>query len=144
MTSRQALVAHICNPSYLGGWNWENCSLRPAQANSSQDPISKITRAKWTGDVAQAVDHLLCKCESMSPNSRLTKIHIYFQLCAVAYIYNSSYSGGRDQEDHSLRTVWAKKVSETETASHLIKAGCGGTCWHSSYMGSINTRLTWA
>jgi hypothetical protein len=30
--------------------------------------ISKITRAKWTGDVAQAVEHLLCKCEVLSPN----------------------------------------------------------------------------
>jgi hypothetical protein len=32
------------------------------------DPTSpKITRAKWTGDVAQAVDHLLCKQESQTP-----------------------------------------------------------------------------
>jgi hypothetical protein len=29
--------------------------LRPAQAEFT-DPISKITRAKWTGDVAQAVE----------------------------------------------------------------------------------------
>jgi hypothetical protein len=35
----------------------------PAQANTSEDPISKINRAKWTGDVAQAAEHLLCKCE---------------------------------------------------------------------------------
>jgi hypothetical protein len=35
--------------------------MRPAWANSLQDPISKITRTKWTGDVAQAVEHLLCK-----------------------------------------------------------------------------------
>jgi hypothetical protein len=48
-------VVHACNPSYLGGWHWENCGSRPAQANSSWDPISKITRAKWTGGVAQAV-----------------------------------------------------------------------------------------
>jgi hypothetical protein len=31
----QGPVAHICNPWYLGGCNWEDCSLRPAQANSS-------------------------------------------------------------------------------------------------------------
>jgi hypothetical protein len=29
-----------------------------------RDPISKITRAKWTGGVAQVVEHLLCKASS--------------------------------------------------------------------------------
>jgi hypothetical protein len=33
--------------------------LMPAQANTSQDPISKVTTAKWTGGVAQAVEHQL-------------------------------------------------------------------------------------
>jgi hypothetical protein len=32
---------------------WEDLISRPAQANSSWDPISKITRDKWTGGVAQ-------------------------------------------------------------------------------------------
>jgi hypothetical protein len=31
-------------------------------------PISKITRAKGTGDVSQAAEHLLCKCEALSSN----------------------------------------------------------------------------
>jgi hypothetical protein len=34
-------MAHICNPSYSGGRDQEDCNLKPAQANSSQDPISK-------------------------------------------------------------------------------------------------------
>jgi hypothetical protein len=29
-----------CNPGYLGGRDLENCGLRPAQAKSSQNPIS--------------------------------------------------------------------------------------------------------
>jgi hypothetical protein len=33
--------------------------LRPAHKNSSQDPISKITRAKWILGIAQEVDCLL-------------------------------------------------------------------------------------
>jgi hypothetical protein len=33
-------VAQACNSSYLGGGNWDDCSSRPAWANSSQDPTS--------------------------------------------------------------------------------------------------------
>jgi hypothetical protein len=29
------LVAHACNPSYSGGSDPEDCSLKPAQANDS-------------------------------------------------------------------------------------------------------------
>jgi hypothetical protein len=39
--SGQMPVVHTYNPSYLGGWDRENHSLRPAWANSLQDPISK-------------------------------------------------------------------------------------------------------
>jgi hypothetical protein len=44
--------AHACNPSFLGSWDRENGGSRPALANSSQDPISKIIRTKWTRDVS--------------------------------------------------------------------------------------------
>jgi hypothetical protein len=37
------------------------------------ETLSKITRAKWTGSVAQAVESLLCKCEALSLNPRPTK-----------------------------------------------------------------------
>jgi hypothetical protein len=40
-TPSQALVAHTCNPSYSGGREQEDHDLKPAWANSSQDPISK-------------------------------------------------------------------------------------------------------
>jgi hypothetical protein len=40
------LVAHACNPSYSGGRDQEDCSLKPAWANSSRDPISKIPITK--------------------------------------------------------------------------------------------------
>jgi hypothetical protein len=37
----QAPVLHACNPSYSGGRDQEDSDLKPAQANSSQDPILK-------------------------------------------------------------------------------------------------------
>jgi hypothetical protein len=36
-----ALVAHAYNPSYSGGRDQEDHGLKPAWANSSQDPILK-------------------------------------------------------------------------------------------------------
>jgi hypothetical protein len=59
-------VAHTCNPSYLGSWDQKEYGSTSAQANSSQDLISKITRAKRTGGLAQVVDCLLCKIETLS------------------------------------------------------------------------------
>jgi hypothetical protein len=34
--------AHTCNPSYSKVRDQENCDSKPAEANNSQDPISKI------------------------------------------------------------------------------------------------------
>jgi hypothetical protein len=48
------LVTHTCNPSCLGGTDQEDCSLKPAQANSLLDPISKnLITKNWAGGVAQ-------------------------------------------------------------------------------------------
>jgi hypothetical protein len=46
-------VAHAYNPSYSEGRDQEDCSLKPAQANSSQDPILKkpITKMGWWSGV---------------------------------------------------------------------------------------------
>jgi hypothetical protein len=65
-------------PIILATWEAEigriqGLNSRPAQANSSRDPISKITRAKWTAGVAQMVEHLLWNCEALSSNIGPTK-----------------------------------------------------------------------
>jgi hypothetical protein len=43
------LVAHTCNPSYSGGRDQEDRSSKPAQANSSRDPILKIPNTQKGG-----------------------------------------------------------------------------------------------
>jgi hypothetical protein len=49
-----APVAHICNPSYSGGRDKKNRSSKPAQTNSSLDPISKNPVTKnWADEVPQ-------------------------------------------------------------------------------------------
>jgi hypothetical protein len=60
--------AQVYNPSYSGGWDQEDQGPRLAQANSSRDPISKTTRAKRTGAVAQVTECLLCKQGFLSSN----------------------------------------------------------------------------
>jgi hypothetical protein len=48
-------VAHACNPSYSGGRDQEDHGLKPAQANSSRDPISEKTFTERAGGVARGV-----------------------------------------------------------------------------------------
>jgi hypothetical protein len=43
------LVAHTCSPSYSGGRDQEDHSLKLAQASSSGNPITKI----WAGGMAR-------------------------------------------------------------------------------------------
>jgi hypothetical protein len=50
----QAPGAHTCNPSYLGGRDQEDHSLKPTQANGSQDPWKKPITKRADG-VAQVV-----------------------------------------------------------------------------------------
>jgi hypothetical protein len=57
-----ALVAHTC----LGGSQFE------APVNSSQDPISKISREKQTGGVVQAIRERFLQAQSSKPSSRHT------------------------------------------------------------------------
>jgi hypothetical protein len=47
-------VAHAYNPSYSGGTDQEDQGLKPAQANSSRDPISNQHKNR-AGGMAQAV-----------------------------------------------------------------------------------------
>jgi hypothetical protein len=49
------LGGHAYNPSYSGGKDQEDCSLKPAWANSSWDPILKKPSQKRAGGVAQGV-----------------------------------------------------------------------------------------
>jgi hypothetical protein len=71
--SQIKLIAHAYNPSYLGGWDQEHRDSRPDEAYSLWDPVSKITRAKWTGGMTQVVDHLLCKHEALNSNHSPTQ-----------------------------------------------------------------------
>jgi hypothetical protein len=52
-TPSQVPVAHTSNPSYLGSWDWEDCSSSLAWAKSSRDCISTNSWAWWHVPVIQ-------------------------------------------------------------------------------------------
>jgi hypothetical protein len=60
------LVAHACNPNYSGGRDQEDLGSKPAQANSSRDPILKnpITNKGLVG--GSSVECLPSKPEAQS------------------------------------------------------------------------------
>jgi hypothetical protein len=47
-------VAQACNPSYLGGRDWEDCCSRPGQAKCLWDPISTNDWTWWNTSVIPA------------------------------------------------------------------------------------------
>jgi hypothetical protein len=120
----QAPVTHTCNPSCLEGWDQEDHGLKPASANSLQDPISKITRAKWTGGVAQVVQCLLCKCEALSSNSHPIKnrwfvYHLFLPVPRWKVKHNRSYHcrewTPRRKGTNGRRRKKGEELSENET-----------------------------
>jgi hypothetical protein len=89
----QVPVARAFNPSYSGGWEQKDHSLRPAQANSLRDSISKVLNT-----IAQLVECLPSKHEALSSKNRTVKtryewikkmgyIYIYTHIYICIYIY---------------------------------------------------------
>jgi hypothetical protein len=56
---KQGMVSHACYPNNTGSRNRR--IMIQVGLGKVRDPISKITRAKWAGGVAQVVEHLLHK-----------------------------------------------------------------------------------
>jgi hypothetical protein len=68
-------VTHTYNPSYSGGRVWEDHGSTPVQANSSQDPISKIlnTPKKLGWWSCSSAECLPSKCEALNSNPSSAK-----------------------------------------------------------------------
>jgi hypothetical protein len=61
------VVAHTCNPSYLGSIG------RRIEAHGEKCKTQKQTKARRTGAVSQVVEHLPSKLEALSSISSTTK-----------------------------------------------------------------------
>jgi hypothetical protein len=76
----------------VGGWDQKDWSSRPTWANSLWDPISNITRVKWTEGVAQEIECLLCKDKTLNSNVSPTKKRKNFSKCT--HSPTSSWASG--------------------------------------------------
>jgi hypothetical protein len=72
----QVPVAHACNPSYLGGRDQEIHGSKPAQANNSQDHISKIpnTNQGWQSGSSDRVSALRSRPSTAKKKKERKKI----------------------------------------------------------------------
>jgi hypothetical protein len=68
------VVTHVCHPTYGRKHKIEiSSTMVQASLEKKQDPISKITRSKRVGGVAQIVGCQPSKSEALSSNPRTTK-----------------------------------------------------------------------
>jgi hypothetical protein len=60
-------TAHAYTPSYLGGWDGDGGIMVGGQHRQIvlEIPISKTTRAQWARGMAQEVQPLICKSETL-------------------------------------------------------------------------------
>jgi hypothetical protein len=77
-------VAHTCNPSYSEDRNQEDRSLKPAQANSLLDPISKKPLIK-----KGLVEWLMVKAMSSSPGILTPKKINYLLTMAPNFMFST-------------------------------------------------------
>jgi hypothetical protein len=70
-TRSWVLVAYTCNPSYLGGRDQEDHSLKPAGVGETLS--QKYPTQKRAGRVDQVVEYLPSKCDALSLSPSTTK-----------------------------------------------------------------------
>jgi hypothetical protein len=87
-------VAHACNPSYSGARDQEDCSSKPAQADSSQYPISKYPSQK-IGLVEWLKVKALSSCPSIVKEKK-KKSDTVGQPAVVSYTSEALHGAGKE------------------------------------------------
>jgi hypothetical protein len=67
-------VAHICNPSFLGGWDWEDHYLTPAQVEFSRPHLkNNQNKVDWRPDSNSRAATLQVQSPEFKPQYHLKK-----------------------------------------------------------------------
>jgi hypothetical protein len=88
---------------------------------SPQDLISKITRAKWTGGMDQAVECLLCKYKAPSSNSKSTPKKSCLVLNFLFLLLLSAFSLLSDSKDHKSKKSLPIKKTPIKYNKNFLK-----------------------
>jgi hypothetical protein len=107
------LVAHAYNPSNSGGRDQEDCGSKPAQANSSGDPILKKLFIKKKG----LLEWLKVWALSSSPSTELKKkeltiFYINSTIKTIFKMFTQSYAKKLKQ--------FTTEISNTNTLCFLL------------------------
>jgi hypothetical protein len=102
-------------PSLTQTKTWPLLKTKTCACGSSlatqEAEIRKLTTPSQTGQINSSPD-----CISKIPNIRWAP---------VAHYYNPSYSGGRDQEDHNSKSVWANSSWDPTWKTSITKKASG-------------------
>jgi hypothetical protein len=80
-------VTYTCNPSYLGGWDQKDHSLRQAWANSSQDPHLQNNQSKmdWRCGSSSRVPALQAKFHQKKKKKKVREKRYACMLCEPSF-----------------------------------------------------------
>jgi hypothetical protein len=141
-------VAHICNLSYLVGWDGEDCGLRPAWANSSQDSIFKITRTKmdWRCGSSSRVPALQAKRVQTPQNSLWHVLFLFpFSMLLLQALYShlnncKSPCNNDNGKQLLISCHMAGTMLKALHAQHIYKGGIWGHLHPSTQL--VNKKAT--
>jgi hypothetical protein len=141
----RVLVAHTCNPTYLGGWDWDGHSSRPVWANSSWDPIWKTPKYQYIKGLVQSPEFKSSatkkkKEDKTESGNNLKFINHKMQLWRLQAIYrktnqittpcSKNYILGELQSTPHFTLLWGSFAlcSLVPQAAPSMDTCLGGTC----------------
>jgi hypothetical protein len=111
------LVAHACNPSYSGGRDQEDCSSKPAWANSSTGPyLKKILHKKRAVGVTQAVDPEFKPQYPPPPHTKTWELQVSLLFPDSHSFQHMPRSGIRGSYGSAFFSFWGASILISVTA----------------------------
>jgi hypothetical protein len=101
-------MAHTCNPSYLGDWDWEDQDSRPALAKSLQDSISSNSWGWWCVPVIPATARNI-KEDDHGRGPTGQKARPYIQCNQSRKSWKCSLSSRKQAESPKLKSQYHQK-----------------------------------
>jgi hypothetical protein len=126
-------VAHACNPSYSGGRDQKDHSSKPAWAKQFprtylKKPHHKKGLVEWLRVLSSSPNTAKKKKKVKRKTiegikKKKKKVVVVVSWMLVAHTCVPNYSGGRNQEDRTLKPVWPNNLGDPISKKILHKKG---------------------